>query len=60
MNGGLIGMLIGGSAGVLWGAISGDGAGTIGTGLFGALAGSWIGLVALSTRTSRHERRSQR
>ncbi len=46
----------GGSAGLLWGAVSGDGAGAAGTGLFGALAGSWIGLVVLSRRSRRDRR----
>ncbi|SEG75591.1 hypothetical protein SAMN04489712_11160 [Thermomonospora echinospora] len=50
MNGGLVGLLVGGTVGVLWGAVSGTG--VIGNALLGTLVGSWLGLVVLSKRRS--------
>ena len=62
--GGLAGALMGGSSliGALWGARTGYEASdsAIGTGLMGALAGTWIGLIVAAVRTAWRSRREGR
>ncbi|GGQ00240.1 hypothetical protein GCM10010187_15000 [Actinomadura coerulea] len=62
--GGLAGALLGGYSlvGALWGARTGYEASdsAIGTGLMGALAGTWIGLIVAAVRSSWRSRRERR